>query len=352
MLETSAISLVSYYNTEGYKQDLVFTITNVNNNVDDKMVWVFNFPSYYSPDLFQQDAYCTINGAQTNCQVDPTTPYQLLVSNSPVTVNIGTSYDITIVGLATPRAIYMNNVYPQRYIFVGVLPSSSSTSYVERTLLLPEQNVQSTVAGVVKVQDMLGVSAGGLYSFSSIYAQFQLICNVPISSGSHLFIDLPVEFDNLNNVPINAIILFGVNTLSTNANVLNRKIQITISTTIPADTQFQVQLPNLPTPMHPCTTEMSTMIVTVTPADRLSLTAASGIQGNSAPQLTFVANSLYISFNNDQPVTITAGTYSQQIAITTNTAAAFLSNTNIQLQSTGFLFEPSTVFLPIGQMKG
>ena len=148
---------------------------------------------------------------------------------------------------------------------------------------------------------------------------------------------------------INAIILFGTTTLSTNANVLNRKVQITISSTIPADTQFQVQFPNLPTPMSPCTTEMSTMIVTVTPADRLSLTAASGIQGNSAPQLNFVANSLYISFNHDHPITITAGTYSQAIPITTNTGDAFLSNTNIQLQSTGFLFEPSTVFLPIGQ---
>jgi len=62
-LETSSVSLVSYYNTEGYKQDMIFTITNVNNNVNDEMVWVFNFPSYYSPNLFQQDAYCTINGA-------------------------------------------------------------------------------------------------------------------------------------------------------------------------------------------------------------------------------------------------------------------------------------------------
>lgn len=202
------------------------------------MVWVINFPSYYSPELFQQDAYCTINGAKTNCQVDPTTPYQLLISNSPVTVNAGTAYTLVIVGLAAPRRIYTNNVYPQRYIFVGVLTSSASTSYIERALLLPEQNVQSTVPGVVKVQDMLGVSSGGLYSFSSIYAQFKLICNVGIPAGSLLFMDLPVEFDNLNNVPINAIVLFGVNTFSVNANVLNRKISISITTTIPADTSF------------------------------------------------------------------------------------------------------------------
>ena len=97
---------------------------------------------------------------------------------------------------------------------------------------------------------------------------------------------------------------------------------------------------------------MSSMIVTVTPADKLTITAASAVQGNSAPKLTFVANNLYISFNHDQQVSITAGTFSDLIPITTNTNASFLSNTNIQLQSTGFTFEPSTIFLPIGQTQG
>ena len=153
----------------------------------------------------------------------------------------------------------------------------------------------------------------------------------------------------MNNIGFNAIIIFGSTTLSTNTIVLNRKIQITLSATITANTLFQIQFPNLPTPMNPCSTEMSSMIVTVTPADKLTITAASAIQGNSAPKLTFIANSLYISFNYDKQITITAGTYTDMIPITTNTNASFLSNTNIQLSSTGFTFEPSTIFLPLGQ---
>ena len=196
---------------------------------------------------------------------------------------------------------------------------------------------------------MVGVSVGSLFSFSSIYAQFQMVCNVDISSGSYLFLDLPIQFDNLNNVPINAILIFGASTTSSNTVVTNRKIQVAITTTITANTVFQLQFPNLPTPLNPCTAEMSAMIVTVTPANKLTLTAASSVQGNSAPKLTFVANNLYIAFNNNTPISITAGTYSQPISITTSNGAAFLSNTNIQLQSTGFTFTPSTVFLPIGQ---
>jgi hypothetical protein len=83
---------------------------------------------------------------------------------------------------------------------------------------------------------------------------------------------------------------------------------------------------------------MSEIIVTATPASTLSIFAASNSNGNSAPTLTFVANSLYVSFNHDQTIRITAGTYSAQIPITPSDNSSFLSNTNVQLKSTGFIF--------------
>ena len=171
---------------------MIFTLTNDEDNVDSSMIWVINFPSYYSPELFQQDAYCTLNSAKIDCAVDSTTPYQLLITASPVTVDAGTSYEIAVIGLSSPRNIYTNDAYPQRYIFVGVLTSSASTFYVERTLISPYQAVQRTVAGVVKLTDMVGVSSGSLFAFSSIYAQFQMISSVAISSGSYLYLDLPL----------------------------------------------------------------------------------------------------------------------------------------------------------------
>ncbi len=121
-------------------------------------------------------------------------------------------------------------------------------------MLSPYQSVQSSVAGVINVQNMVGVSTNSLYAFSSIYAQFQIICNLAINSGYNIFLDLPIQFNNLNNIPINAILLYGSNTISSNTIVVNRKIQITLNNTIPANTAFQVQFPNLPTPISPCTT--------------------------------------------------------------------------------------------------
>lgn len=85
-LVTSDITLQSFFNTEGYKQDIVFTITNQNDKVNSLMRWVINFPSYYSSQLFQGLPYCLINGSPIPCSVDPTTPYQLLIYDSPATV--------------------------------------------------------------------------------------------------------------------------------------------------------------------------------------------------------------------------------------------------------------------------
>jgi hypothetical protein len=96
---------------------------------------------------------------------------------------------------------------------------------------------------------------------------------------------------------------------------------------------------------------MSEILVTVTPSNRLSIYSASSVQGNSAPTLKFVKNTRYISFNSDQTIFITAGTYSTPISITSSDQNAFLSNININLTSTGFTFIPTTVFLPIGVQK-
>jgi hypothetical protein len=128
-LVTSNISVASLFNTEGYKQEVSFTIVNADLSVDAGMLWVINFPSYYSPQLFLQDAYCMIDTAFISCAIDPNTPYQLIVSNSPKMVNAGTPYTISVIGLACPRYIYANNFFPNRYIFVGVLQNSSSTAY-------------------------------------------------------------------------------------------------------------------------------------------------------------------------------------------------------------------------------
>lgn len=88
------------------------------------MIWIINFPSYYSPTIFNYDPYCLIDGAPIKCYTDLNTPYQILIVESPKIISAGTYYTISIIGIACPRAKYTGDVYPDRYIFVGVLENS------------------------------------------------------------------------------------------------------------------------------------------------------------------------------------------------------------------------------------
>lgn len=83
---------------------------------------------------------------------------------------------------------------------------------------------------------------------------------------------------------------------------------------------------------------MSKIVSFVTLADKSKITAASATSGNSAPKLTFTKDTRYISFNNDQAITITAGTYSQPIYIKSSDTNPFLTNVKVSLTSAGFSF--------------
>jgi hypothetical protein len=115
------ISINSYFNTEGQQQQIDITLKNQFLSVNSDMVWVINFPSYYSPLIFNYDSYCLIEGSPIQCTPDPNTPYQLIITNSPRIIAVQTSYKISILGVACPRAKYMGSTFKDRYLFVGIL---------------------------------------------------------------------------------------------------------------------------------------------------------------------------------------------------------------------------------------
>ena len=113
---------------------------------------------------------------------------------------------------------------------------------------------------------------------------------------------------------------------------------MTIPSLLAANTQFIIEFPSLPTPKIAGSVKMSDMIGFVTPSDKKSILAASSISGNSAPILTFSADPRYLSFNHDNTIDITAGTYSPIIDITSSDNNPFLTNIIVNLTSSGFTF--------------
>ena len=177
--------------------------------------------------------------------------------------------------------------------------------------------------------------------------------NTDIIAGSFLYLIFPQQFNNFNNQPISIVVKLGsVVLFSANSSVIDRTLEIEMGTLISADTEIRIEFPSLPTPKAAGAVAMSEMVGYLTESDKKSIYAASSTSGNSAPLLEFVADDRYISFNDDQTIVITAGTYSLPIYIKSSDSNPFLTNINVNLSSSGFVFEPSEVFLSLGDDNG
>lgn len=96
------------------------------------------------------------------------------------------------------------------------------------------------MTGVVSVEDMIGINPASLYAFSSLYAKFQMRSSVALTAGSYIYLDLPIQFDNLNNIALNSILDFGGSLYSSTTEVANRRIQLPLTVNITAATSFTI----------------------------------------------------------------------------------------------------------------
>ena len=87
---------------------------------------------------------------------------------------------------------------------------------------------------------MIGINPASLYAFSSLYAKFQMKSSVALSSGSYIYLDLPIQFDNLNNIALNAILDLGGTLYSSSTSVANRRIEYPLTVNITAATSFTI----------------------------------------------------------------------------------------------------------------
>lgn len=173
--------------------------------------------------------------------------------------------------------------------------------------------------------------------------------SVAIPAGTTLYLTFPKEFDNFHDIDMEAhIIVSNIAVRTGTAPVVNRRVAINMGTgSVPAGSSFIVTFTNLPTPSLAGTTDMNNMAAVVSSADLTVTVAASSVKTNEAPLQTFIANPLYISFNGDTTVTLTAGTYSLPIPITSSDNQQFLSNILVNFTATGFTFinNPTEIFL-------
>lgn len=117
---------------------------------------------------------------------------------------------------------------------------------------------------------------------------------------------------------------------------------------IPSGTQFQIIITSLLTPRSPGTINMNYLKVLISTSDRTTTIATSIQSKNQLSYLTFVPNSLHLVVNNYNPISITAGTYSNAIRIRPSDSTTFLTNMMITFSSTELAFSPNPTYLYLG----
>lgn len=74
-------------------------------------------------------------------------------------------------------------------------------------------------------------------SFSSIFTTLYIQANIDLTSGSFLYLIFPYAFNNFNNQPISIVLkVAGVVIFTYNATVIDRTLEIAMSSTIVANT--------------------------------------------------------------------------------------------------------------------
>ena len=186
---------------------MTFTVQNQFQPVTEQTIWMINLPRYYSESVWNEDylIYCTIDTAKLNCQRDPKSPYQIIISESPRIVEVGQTYTLRVLGIPCPRAAYLNGNadYVTESIFIGISENSSSPSYIEYSELSITDTVINPESepgyGAITVT---GISSSNMEVLQSTFFIITMECTIAINSGEWIFITFPEEFDRFNDITL------------------------------------------------------------------------------------------------------------------------------------------------------
>lgn len=96
-----------------------------------------------------------------------------------------------------------------------------------------------------------------------------MISTIAISNGQYIYIILPEEFDNLQDIDLNVEVLQQLVSKTYVAEVVNRRLGLKlVGQTITANLNFAIRIASLPTPKAPIAHNPNKIIVFVASANR------------------------------------------------------------------------------------
>ncbi|KAL4450888.1 hypothetical protein ABPG74_011730 [Tetrahymena malaccensis] len=360
--QNSVISLAaSNYVLEGGLEQLDFQIQTRTVNLDSQSVIEFHYPVYYSPGAadFSYNLFCRINQTPVTCSRVVGYPYKIRVTNSPINVQAGTPFKLSVFGLKAPSyAMRYDSKYQDETLFICV--DGNGTGNYDEYMVLNAPDIQpinnnGTPQNYIRIVYVL---VDIQYIRSLAYHTVRLITQQAIPLGSTIQVLFPKEYTGVPTITqIYTIFKQVVNNnlveiYRGNSPVVGRTIEVSVNQQINALTILQIEFQNVPTPPQQSTVDYNQMQIQVFGVDRKNLIVRSYYLLNTSLKIAFNIQSNYLQFNNTQQIVVTKGTYSQIIPITTSDGSAFQSNVYFQCTAVGFGFLPSSIYALLGTKQG
>lgn len=195
--------LETKYLLESHVTEFNFEVTIFSSSLDASTMIVLNFPEYYSPSLYNDASalYCGINKLKVSCETSSLNPYQLTLTDFPIFLYLGSTFNITVYGILNPK--YSKRILSKYFnstIMFGV-DQFKNGSFSEIANLVPPQVMPLPVSFNYLI--LLNLYINNSYAKDFATHTFELVVeNFGIPANSGFLINFLEQYSSLENLEI------------------------------------------------------------------------------------------------------------------------------------------------------
>lgn len=335
--------------------EFTFQVNLTNSYIDQNSVVYLHFPSYFLPAITNQQAKldCRFNLDPVVCSTQSDYPYRLSLTGSPLYLNPGDTFNITVYGFIVPNVITTTSDIQD--LFFAVDSFSNGTFSEQSNVILPSlANIKSGLGSMYFYS--LTISSTIVRDKVDHVLRVNLTADLPISSTvSVTFTNDYANIRYLDSLPCQLnVYIYGIkdtNYANTVCAITGQTVKFSLTKAISKAYSLELTINSVPTPPIAATVDPNQFIIAAFGVDENDVIAISRETLNSIYIVSFVDAVNTIEAQSNLDVVITRGTYSGDIPISTNGGRRVIQDVSITAVATGFTFVPSIIDFFVGDIS-
>lgn len=335
--------------------EFTFQVTLTNSYIDPNSTVYVHFPSYFLPAITNQAEKldCRFGLDPVGCSTDPDYPYRLKITGSPIYLNPGDTFNITVYGFIVPNIVTVEEA--QEDIFFAVDSWFNGTFSEQSNVQLPSMtNIKSDMGAVFFYE--LTVARTVVRDKVDHVLRANITAAIP--TNSTFSVTFTNEYSNiryLETLPCNInVYINGVKNYyysGVNCTIVGQSVKFNITKDIAKDYSLEITIQNVPTPPKLATVDPNEFILAAFGVDENDVLAISRETLNSIYYLNFVDAINTIEAQSNADIVLTRGTYSDDIFIGTNGGKRTIQDVSITASAEGFTFVPAIIDFFVGDIS-